>query len=172
MFFHLNNSLFNSDFCKQIHKVILMHFRPMMLSCYPDLDVNTLEKHIFRIFDKDGDGSIDFKEFMVILFVMTNGSAEENLKQIFRVFDIDRDGRISREEMYRICRDLSYMFSIYDNPNGHHPDEIGNMAFMEMDTNHDGFVSMEEFITACLNHEKISTMLALKIIDIFMPVDE
>lgn len=144
----------------------------MMLACYPDLDVNTLEKHIFRIFDKDGDGSIDFKEFMVILYVMTNGSAEENLKQIFRLFDIDRDGRICREEMYRICRDLSYMFTVYDNPKGFHPETIGNMAFMEMDVNHDGYVSMDEFITACLAHEKISTMLTLKIIDIFMPNDE
>ena len=144
----------------------------MILSCYPDIDVFKLEKHIFRIFDKDGDGSIDFKEFMIILFVMTSGSPEDNLKQIFRVFDIDRDGRICREEMYRICRDLSYMFTIADNPKGHHSDTLGNLAFQEMDTNHDGFVSLEEFITACMNHKEISTMLTLKVIDLFMPSDE
>ena len=144
----------------------------MILSCYPDVDVHKLEKHIFRIFDKDGDGSIDFKEFMIILFIMTNGSPEDNLKQIFRVFDIDRDGRISRDEMYRICRDLSYMFTCVDNPKGHNPDSLGNLAFQEMDTNHDGFVSMDEFITACMNQKHFSTMLALKVIDLFMPSDE
>ena len=144
----------------------------MIRACYPDIDVLKLEKHIFRIFDKDGDGSIDFKEFMVILFIMTSGTPEDNLKQIFRVFDIDRDGRISREEMYRICQDLSNMFTITDNPKGRHSDSLGNLAFQEMDTNHDGFVSMEEFITACLNHKEISTMLTLKVIELFMPSDD
>ena len=144
----------------------------MILSCYPDIDVFKLEKHIFRIFDKDGDGSIDFKEFMLILFIMTNGTPEDNLRQIFRVFDIDRDGRICRQEMYRICQDLSYMFTFTDNPKGYHSDTLGNLAFQEMDTNHDGFVSMEEFVTACMNHKEISTMLTLKVIDMFMPDDE
>lgn len=144
----------------------------MIQSCFPGVDVNRLEKHIFRMFDKDGSGSIDFKEFMVILFIMTNGSAEDNLKQIFRIFDMDRDGRISREEMYRICRDLSYMISYVENPKGYHPDTLGNMAFMEMDTNHDGFVTMEEFVTACMKHKSVSTMLTLKVIDLFMPNDD
>ena len=41
------------------------------------------------------DGHIDFREFMIVLYVMSNGSPEENLKQIFRVFDINNDGSIS-----------------------------------------------------------------------------
>ena len=86
--------------------MFLQYFRPMMLSCYPDLDVNTLEKHIFRIFDKDGDGSIDFKEFMVLLYIMSAGTPEQNLEQIFRIFDIDGDGTITWKEMRKIVTDL------------------------------------------------------------------
>ena len=146
-----------------------IYFRPMIQACYPDVDVNRLEEHIFRLFDKDGNGSIDFKEFMVVLYIMSSGTPEENLKQIFKVFDLDRDGCINREEMIRICRDLAYLFTVEDNPKGYNPDTVGAMAFREMDANHDGWVTEEEFISACLGQKQFSTMLALKIIDVFMP---
>lgn len=144
----------------------------MIQACYPEVDVVRLEKHIFRLFDRDGDGTIDFKEFMVVLYIMSNGTPEENLKQIFKVFDLDGDGCINREELTRICRDLSYMFTIQDNPKGYTAETLGAMAFQEMDTNHDGWVTEKEFITACFSQKQISTMLALKIIDVFMPSDE
>ena len=41
------------------------------------------------------DGHIDFREFMIVLYIMSNGTPEENLKQIFRVFDINNDGKIT-----------------------------------------------------------------------------
>ena len=144
----------------------------MIQACYPEIDVIRLEKHIFRLFDKDGDGTIDFKEFMIVLYIMSNGTAEENLRQIFKVFDLDGDGCICREEMTRICQDLSYMITIKDNPNGYNADTLGNMAFREMDTNHDGWITEEEFVTACFAQKQISTMLALKIIDVFMPSED
>ena len=30
------------------------------------------------------DGHIDFREFMIVLYIMSSGSPEENLQQIFR----------------------------------------------------------------------------------------
>ena len=32
---------------------------------------------------------------MIVLYIMSNGTPEENLKQIFRVFDINNDGTIT-----------------------------------------------------------------------------
>ena len=37
-----------------------------------------------------------------------------------------------------------------------------------MDVNSDGRVSLEEFVGACMQQEKISSMLALRIIDVFV----
>jgi hypothetical protein len=47
-------------------------------------------------------------------------------------------------------------------------EELAINAFREMDINLDGQVTQEEFLRACLAHKKISIMLALRIIDVFI----
>jgi hypothetical protein len=44
-------------------------------------------------------------------------------------------------------------------------------AFHEMDENHDGAITQTEFIEACMAQKKFSTMLTLKIIDVFIAED-
>ena len=109
-----------------------------------------------------------FREFMIVLYVMSNGTPEENLKQIFRVFDINNDGSLSPRELRRLVHDLFQMFPQEDNPDKASQKLLATQAFKEMDTNADGRVSQEEFIRACLSHETISKMLALKVIDVFV----
>ena len=42
-------------------------------------------ENIFRIFDKDGDGTIDFKEFMLATDMTASGTPEEKLRWAFKV---------------------------------------------------------------------------------------
>jgi len=37
-----------------------------------------------------------------------------------------------------------------------------------MDSNHDGVVTMEEFITACLGESDLASLLALKAVEMFV----
>ncbi len=143
-------------------------FSAMMRQCYPDADTDKLEKHIFRMYDANSDGSIDFREFMIVLYVMSNGSPEENLKQIFRVFDINNDGTISIKELKRIVKDLFHLLSKEDNPDRASEETLANLAFKEMDVDSDGKITKEEFVSACMGQERISSMLALRIIDVFV----
>ena len=46
---------------------------------------------------------------------------------------------------------------------------ITNLAFEEMDKDHDGKVSEEEFVKAVLDHKKCSTLLTLKIVNVIQP---
>jgi Ca2+-binding EF-hand superfamily protein len=88
--------------------------------------------------------------------------------QIFRVFDINNDGTVSQKELARIVKDLFHLFKKEDNPDKVTLETIALEAFKEMDTNSDGRVTQEEFVRACLHQESISTMLALKVIDVFI----
>ena len=162
-------------------KISKKSFKTMMKACYPGANVEKLTKHIWRMYDSNNDGSIDFRELMMViylvfislgfclyffllnlqvLYIMSDGTPEQNLKQIFKIFDLNNDGKINLEEMNKITKDLSKLF-----------DDDKNMAeniFKEMDENKDGEISEEEFIKACLSQKKCSKRFTLKIIDIFL----
>jgi len=148
-------------------KITKTDFRNMMQACFPDRDLGKIESHIFRMYDKNGDGHIDFREFMIVLYIMSNGTPEENLKQIFRIFDINNDGTLEPKELDKLVKDLFQMFTKKDNPDMASHEDLANKAFQEMDANSDGRVTQEEFVKACLNQATISKMLALKVIDVF-----
>merc|ERR1711942_98635 len=138
-------------------------FTTMMSQALPKKDASKMEKHVFRAYDTNNDGYIDFVELMVIFYIMSEGTPEEVLGKIFRVFDVNSDGTISKKEMTRLIKDMYGLLKTED-PNVATKDFIAKSAFAEMDE--DGKVSLDEFTTACLNQEEFSKMLALKVIDI------
>ena len=138
-------------------------FQRMLSESFPRANVKKLSKHIWRMFDIDNNGLIDFKDFRMVLHVMSHGSSKDNLKQIFRVFDMNRDGKIDPKEMKEIVKDLSKLDEAEKDKI-----DIAKSAFSEMDENQDGKVSRREFMNACLEKKEYSTMLALKIINIFI----
>ena len=115
----------------------------------------------------NNDGYIDFTEFMLIFFIMSDGSPEEVLKSIFRMFDVNSDGTITMKEMTKLIKDM-YGLLKEEDPNLAARDLVAKSAFAEMDENQDGKVTDAEFIKACLGQEAFSKMLALKVIDIFV----
>ena len=57
------------------------------------------------MYDTNKDGSIDFKEYMISVYNMMNGSPEERLNLMFPLFDMNNDGLVSYEEIYVIGKD-------------------------------------------------------------------
>jgi Ca2+-binding EF-hand superfamily protein len=142
-------------------------FREMMAKALPKKDAGKMEKHVFRIYDTNDDGYIDFVEFMVVYYIMSDGSPEEVLDKIFRVFDVNSDGTITKKELTRLIKDM-YGLLNSENPEELSKDLIAKSAFAEMDKDEDGKITKDEFVGACLGQEQFSKMLALKIIDIFV----
>ena len=46
------------------------------------IDDGKLDSFMFRLFDSNNDGHIDFKEFWMAMYVMTKGTKEQKLKQV------------------------------------------------------------------------------------------
>ena len=51
----------------------------------PAEDPTVIIDHLFRIFDSDENGSIDFKEFVLATDITTSGAPEEKLRWTFKV---------------------------------------------------------------------------------------
>jgi len=144
------------------------YFRELMEKALPKQDAGKMVDHVFRIYDKNNDGVIDFVEFMVVYHIMAEGSPEEVLRQMFRVFDVNNDGSINNKEMKRLVKDMMGLIRDVDSPEDATKEMIASSAFAEMDKDEDGKVTVDEFITACMSQEHCSKMLALKVIDIFV----
>ena len=153
----------------------------MTQQAFPKADMDWVTNYVFEAFDINADGFIDFKEFMIVLYIMSAGTPEENLGKIFQIFDKNKDGSITQVEMVKLVKDLGSFFQTpCEDKNDADDQEIqklfrGNskknvalMAFKEMDKDSDGRVTKEEFISACYQEKSISNLFALKIIDIFI----
>lgn len=74
------------------------------------------------------DGVVDFREYVMAISMLIEGSAVEKLRWSFKLYDKDRDGAITREEMLEIMqvcvRALLWGKSRYFHSKPWHPLEI------------------------------------------------
>jgi len=61
--------------------------------------------------DANGDGNVDYAEFLTAAFDKHKLLSEKNLQRAFKIFDADNDGSISREEIKQVFGGASTMRS-------------------------------------------------------------
>ena len=66
-------------------------------------------KLIFTPFDEDGNGILDFEEFLLILCTFASYTRAETLMYLFKLFDTDNGGTIDRTEFARLVRRLNLL---------------------------------------------------------------
>ncbi|EGC37264.1 hypothetical protein DICPUDRAFT_150187 [Dictyostelium purpureum] len=122
---------------------------------FKDWDKDSM-KLMFKAFDSDGNGNLDFKEFTTALYLMTKAPVEEKLGALFDIFDEDRSGTLSQKEVEKmvtvachsaaaIClatsENIDYAFSlfrdVYIQPNGLSKDQ-----FIKVGKASDKFIKM------------------------------
>ena len=88
--------------------------------------------------DADGNGTIDFPEFLTMMArKMKDTDSEEELKEAFKVFDKDGNGFISAAELRHVMTNLGEKLT----------DEEVDEMIREADIDGDGQINYEEFVT-------------------------
>ena len=124
-------------------KITIMELANVMRSLNLDPTEEELKEMIDEV-DLDGNGEIDFEEFVTLMNRRSKETdTEEVILNAFRVFDIEGNGLLSITDMRHI------MINMTDSGLEDDLDDI----LINADTDGDGFIKYEEFIRMLLTRD-------------------
>ncbi|MEQ2313895.1 Lysophosphatidylcholine acyltransferase 2 [Ameca splendens] len=112
------------------------------------LPVNPALEELFALFDRNEDGTIDFREYVIGVTILCRpANTEDVLQMAFRLFDTDEDGKITLDEFNALLRSALGVSDL-------------NMAklFKEIDADSSGFVTFNEFQAYASNHPEYAKL--------------
>ena len=130
---------------------------------FPSGNAEQFCDHVFRSFDTDESGTIDFKEFLMAIDVTTAGTAEEKLKWTFRMYDVDGNGVIDQDEMTNIVQAIYDMLGAGATKPTDSAEDRAKKIFSTMDDNGDGHLTEEEFLSGCMQDNMLSNINMINI---------
>lgn len=99
----------------------------------------------FQAIDTDGDGFVDFDEFMEAQ-KSEGGVKTGDIKSAFKVFDLDGNGRITAEELVQVLRQLGERCSL----------ESCRKMIKGVDADGDGMIDVDEFMGLMTRNMKLA----------------
>ncbi|KAJ7374234.1 Calcineurin subunit B type 1 [Desmophyllum pertusum] len=120
----------------------------------PELQQNPLVQRVIDIFDTDGNGEVDFKEFIEgVSQFSVKGDKESKLKFAFMIYDMDNDGFISNGELFQVLKMM-----VGNNLKETQLQQIVDKTVINADKDGDGKISFSEFCAVVGNmdvHKKM-----------------
>jgi len=163
----LCNSTFSKNQIKDWYTVFLQENPNGLLSKEAFINDNTRQfglsrecwEYFYNALDKDGNGNIDFKEWLVGMYVHQHGTLEQKLELAFKVYDIDGNGFIERHELLKLAESIHKFVDLgqqHAPQQGQTPEERVTYLINLMDKNGDGKISLQEFVQGVKEDKEMS----------------
>ncbi|XP_069724458.1 lysophosphatidylcholine acyltransferase 2-like isoform X1 [Phaenicophaeus curvirostris] len=115
---------------------------------YLKLPISDVLKELFQLFDRNGDGTIDFREYVIGLSILCNpANTEDTIQMAFKLFDMDDDGTITEDEFASVIQSALGV-----------PELDVSILFKEIDADETGKLSYDEFKNFALSHPEYAKL--------------
>ena len=127
----------------------------MLTVSIPEDKAEIVADLIFTAFDKDRNGTIDFKEFMLATNCSTTTMLEEKLHWVFQMYDKDGSNSIQLGEMVEIFSTLYLSEGLDEDLAVERAEHVLHM----LDADNDGDVNEKEFVNRCMeDHDLVNDL--------------
>ncbi len=106
-------------------------------------------KEMMRNLDLDGNGVVDYSEFITAAIDKLSVLNQENLRAAFQMFDKDKSGTITIDELQ----------AVFDGQGGQQEEEVWKKVMEEVDTDGNGEISFDEFLNGMTSMLKKSVIV-------------
>jgi recoverin len=92
-------------------KLTFRQFTEVYKKFYPEFEAEKYSAQVFRTFDKDNNGYIDFVEFLLAVNVNSSGDLKDKLALAFDVYDINGNGQVRNYKNHRVLIVIEHKYS-------------------------------------------------------------
>ncbi|CAF2527423.1 unnamed protein product [Rotaria sp. Silwood2] len=155
--------LWHSDFLRDCPdgKLSKSKFIGIYKQFYKKGQVAKFCEHAFRVFDKDGSGSIDFAEFLLAVSMTSTKDPVRKMELFFSMYDMDQDGFIDENEMRCVVESIYELMGI-DIHDSTRIDMKVREIFAKAECDQSGYLTKDQFALACKNDRYIRKLLVPK----------
>ncbi|XP_029484772.1 recoverin-like [Oncorhynchus nerka] len=140
-------------------RISKQQFEAIYVKFFPDADPKAYARHVFRSFDSNSDGMLDFKEYIMALHLTSSGRTIQKLEWAFNLYDVDRNGSITKKEIQEIVESIFNMISKEDQKNlpddENNPEKRADKIWDSFGKKENDKLTEEEFIQGVMDNKNI-----------------
>jgi len=146
--------------------VTVAQFAQVYMKFFPDAGIRGSKRRaeeVFRQYDQNNDGTIDFREFTIALSKLSQGTIRQKLSLAFYLYDENCDGVLTFDEVLGIVEAMyagdQKILGRKKNDKLPPPNVFAKKLFEELDKNGDGQITEEEFVDVGQHNHTVADLL-------------